>query len=498
MTRVPTSAASGAVRRRRVPLQGRHGAADRARTARASCSCTPRVSATHVYRVTRVIGGRYREDFAGVEVAGEPRARRDGERASDELDPARSRTCSRRELPLKGYSVMVPRAAGAATRAACGTRPASSATTRCRTSTIVLGALYGPARPAIRARWSTRCCRRDAVATSSSRDDATALRDALDAEVARPSAAAPARGDADRARRRAARDARLRERFGGAALRRGRHRLRGLPRRQPRARARIRACCPTFAPRSAVPRGRARRATRRAPTRAECDQPHLRALPPGAVLALPVHLGGRPARQRRARAAAHINSGEARDFLLGGCARRWRARPATIRTARTPRRRSTRSATPAGNAICVRCHAQYATPAALAAHATTIRPAPARRCIACHMPQKNMGLDYALTRYHRIGSPDRSGARRARPAARVRALPRRQDASASSVDTMERWWGKRYDRAALAALYGESRARTSARARRSRAARRTSRRSRSRRSARRRRATPRRWSPRSS
>ena len=36
----------------------------------------------------------------------------------------------------------------------------------------------------------------------------------------------------------------------------------------------------------------------------------------------------------------------------------------------------------------------------------TIRTARGRAASACHMPRKNMGLGYTLTRYHRIGSPD--------------------------------------------------------------------------------------------
>ena len=69
------------------------------------------------------------------------------------------------------------------------------------------------------------------------------------------------------------------------------------------------------------------------------------------------------------------------------------------------------------------------------------------------MPKKNMGLGYALTRYHRIGCPTirrassaigRSSARSATPTRRSRTL----------VGKMEAWWGRKYDRAALANLYG--------------------------------------------
>jgi hypothetical protein len=70
------------------------------------------------------------------------------------------------------------------------------------------------------------------------------------------------------------------------------------------------------------------------------------------------------------------------------------------------------------------------------------------------MPRKNMGLDYALIRYHRIGSPtDPHRVERDRP---VECALCHADRSVESlVTTMEAWWGKRYDRAALRALYGD-------------------------------------------
>ena len=58
------------VRRVGVSFQGR-SARFESRAARASCASRRRSAGTHVYRVTKVIGGRYREDFAGVEVADE-------------------------------------------------------------------------------------------------------------------------------------------------------------------------------------------------------------------------------------------------------------------------------------------------------------------------------------------------------------------------------------------------------------------------------------------
>jgi hypothetical protein len=70
------------------------------------------------------------------------------------------------------------------------------------------------------------------------------------------------------------------------------------------------------------------------------------------------------------------------------------------------------------------------------------------------MPRKNMALDYALTRYHRIGSPtDRERVEGDRPL--ECALCHADKSVAALVGDMERLWGKHYDRAKLRALYGD-------------------------------------------
>jgi hypothetical protein len=70
------------------------------------------------------------------------------------------------------------------------------------------------------------------------------------------------------------------------------------------------------------------------------------------------------------------------------------------------------------------------------------------------MAKKNMGLDYALIRYHRIGAPTEP--RRVLGDRPVECALCHADKSVEDlVSTMERWWNKRYDRAALRALYGD-------------------------------------------
>jgi len=112
-----------------------------------------------------------------------------------------------------------------------------------------------------------------------------------------------------------------------------------------------------------------------------------------------------------------------------------------------------RLATPAGNGVCVRCHAQYAAPAALAVHAHHDPNGAGASCVGCHMPRKNMGLGYALTRYHRIGLPD-DPVRVERDRPLECALCHTDKTVGDLVTTMEGWWGRKYDRAALATLYG--------------------------------------------
>jgi hypothetical protein len=71
------------------------------------------------------------------------------------------------------------------------------------------------------------------------------------------------------------------------------------------------------------------------------------------------------------------------------------------------------------------------------------------------MPKKNMGLAYDLTRYHRIGSPtDPLRVLQDRPL--ECALCHTNATVETTVRQMERWWGKRYDRAALRRLYGKN------------------------------------------
>jgi predicted CXXCH cytochrome family protein len=147
-------------------------------------------------------------------------------------------------------------------------------------------------------------------------------------------------------------------------------------------------------------------------------------------------------------------SGEARDFLLGGPGRSLPCTACHDPHALDQPGALARLATPAGNSVCAGCHPALATADGLARHAHHLPTGAGASCVGCHMPRKNLALAYTLTRYHRIGSPtDRERVEGDRPL--ECALCHADRSVRFLVDTMERWWGKSYDRRRLRALYGE-------------------------------------------
>jgi predicted CXXCH cytochrome family protein len=426
---------------------------------------TSKAFGDHAYRVTRVIGGRYREDFAGVEVtAAAPGARvveshMSGHVAGAELILPLSYVFETGSFRLKGYSVLVGerpglRAGGVwnQTCVFCHNTVPYFATT--------WGDLHGPGAPGYQGEVVDRLLPRDRRWTFEVTDAAAfghALADELSAIGAVDEAAAARTADVATTEGRR------------AALAPGMRALRTRLRPEhfvelgvgceschggARAHAEEPRVLPDFAPRAAFLRARppAGEATRAEHINRACARCH-------QVLfsRYPFTWEGRERRGGDA-GGSSITSGEARDFMLGGCARQMSCVTCHDPHGEDRREALARLATPAGNATCVRCHPALAAPEALRAHAHHDPAGAGGSCVACHMPRKNMGLGYALTRYHRIGAPtERARVEADRPL--ECALCHADQTVASLVGTMERWWGKRYDRARLVGLYGDLAAR---------------------------------------
>ncbi len=157
------------------------------------------------------------------------------------------------------------------------------------------------------------------------------------------------------------------------------------------------------------------------------------------------------ARSQSPPGGSNINSGEARDFLLGGCAAAMACSDCHDPHAHNRPHKDELEARADG--VCLRCHGKYAAVEARRAHTHHDPDGAGARCLGCHMPKKQMSLDNALGRYHRIGSPTET--------AKVEgdrplecALCHGDKSVGALVETMEAWWGKRYDRVRLGALYG--------------------------------------------
>ena len=149
---------------------------------------------------------------------------------------------------------------------------------------------------------------------------------------------------------------------------------------------------------------------------------------------------------------SHINSGEARDFLLGGC-----ANDLACTACHDPHRGSSRDAldamgTVAKNGVCTGCHEKMSGDTGLREHTHHDATGEGSACLSCHMPKKNVGLRYELTRYHRIASPtEEAKVYGDRPL--ECALCHADWSVEKTVSEMEKGWGKKYDRERLKKLY---------------------------------------------
>jgi predicted CXXCH cytochrome family protein len=157
--------------------------------------------------------------------------------------------------------------------------------------------------------------------------------------------------------------------------------------------------------------------------------------------------------RRHGPGGSSINSGEARDFMLGDCNTQLSCTHCHDPHTEDPKSALLALEGPRGDALCENCHQDLRGDEALRAHTHHPPSSSGSRCLNCHMPKKNMGLAYELTRYHRIGSPtDRERVEGDRPL--ECALCHTDKSVENLVLTMERFWGKKYDRDALRKLYG--------------------------------------------
>jgi predicted CXXCH cytochrome family protein len=406
-----------------------------------------REQGTRPFRVTRVIGGRYREDFAGVEVDrvgadAQPLSRDRWPRGEERLLPI-SFMLGERAYRYKGYSVMTPDRPGLRPGA-----PWARTCIFCHNTEpyldVMLGAIAPPG-----ASYQGEVV--DVLLPEDRRrrfvvSDAEGLRAALAPELRRLGGRGPDGGSAPTIALSAI--PQVRSHFdarhlievgigceschGGSAehVRNWKTRPSYLPH------APFLTTAPTAADEASA---RAQAINR---TCARCHQVLFSGYPFTWEAGL---------RKDAAPGGSHINSGEGRDFLLGNCASQLACTDCHDPHGRDARERLEGAG---GDAICVRCHAQYATPTAQAAHSHHDAAGAGARCMGCHMPRKNMTLDNHLGRYHRIGSPtDPVRVEGDRPL--ECALCHFDKRVGELVDAMEAWWGKRYDRHKLRALYGE-------------------------------------------
>ncbi len=398
-----------------------------------------------LFRITKVIGGRYREDFAGVDVTGATDPGTVRSHGSEWVMPV-SYVFSTQSWRYKGYSVQIPERPGL--RAG----PVWSKTCLgCHNTLPYLLTIYddllGPRREPYQGSVSDDLLPPSRL-WSFKVEDAAGLDSALADEITflggeRSGDRVPLNGlllDALRTTRRRLRTPQLIEVGIGCESCHG----------GSREHADDPSVMPTFEVRSPlISRGpSAGVATHAAWLNRTCAHCHT-VLFSGYPFTWE---GGR--RSDPVPGGSTVNSGEARNFLLGGCSSEMTCATCHDPHTEDPRARLREMGTVAGNTICLRCHDQLRSAAALRDHTHHDPGGAGSACIACHMPRKNVGLDYELSRYHRIGSPtDDNRVLRDRP---LECALCHVDASVEMVvGQMEHWWGRRYDRQALRRLYGD-------------------------------------------
>lgn len=391
---------------------------------------------TSRFRITKVIGGRYREDFVGVDAGGI---------GVERVMPA-TYVFATRSWRYKGYSVMVKERPGMSTRAVWANECIPCHNTL-PLATMLYDELYGKGLPSYQGKLSDRLLPASKLWSVTSRNDdalASALSDEIrflggeQPESSSLRATLPAAATASETHLDTKHLVEIG--VGCEACHNG-----------GRAHAADPTVMPSFGVESALiamapPPGQS--ATRAQWINRTCAKCH-------TVLFTRYPWTWEGGERTKNPGGSTTNSGEGRDFLLGGCATQMACTTCHDPHAEDPREAMAALATPAGNRVCITCHATYASEPALLKHSHHAKGSAGTSCIGCHMPRKNMGLDYELVRYHRIGSPtDQRRVTGDRPL--ECALCHADKTVASLLANLEQWWGKRYDAGALRALYGDN------------------------------------------
>lgn len=391
------------------------------------------------YRVTRVLGGRTREDFVGVDAAAGGR----------EVVLPVSYVFATGRLRYKGYSVMVQE------RATLRVGPDWGRTCIFCHNTVpeidrIIGAVAGERPPPYQGeqvdRW-LRPDRRTHLQIADSEGFARALRDEIDGlERAGPAAPLVASfGTTPRAMARGAIGI-VRSSFDGAHLLEV-----GIGCEACHGGARAHALDPGIRP-SLVPvapwlsvelPGGGTRSEAINRVCARCHQ----------VLFSRYPFTWEGGKRDAIAGGSHIASGEGRDFLLGACSSKMACTDCHDPHAGDDRQALRAMDESGANSRCTRCHSDLADGARLRAHSHHDPAGAGGACIACHMARKNMGLDGTLTRYHRIGSPtDPDRVLGDRPL--ECALCHADRTVRALTDAMEAWWPVRYPPQRLEEMYG--------------------------------------------
>jgi predicted CXXCH cytochrome family protein len=390
----------------------------------------------HTFRITKVVGGRYREDFIGIETGGG-----DGH---EHVLPA-TWVFATNSWRYKGYSVMVKERPRMSWRG-MWTRDCIPCHNTLPVVTMLFDELYGPGLPGYQGKLSDRVMPPHRTWTAKALDErglATELTKEIEflggvqPEEASLRAVLPAAANAMRQRLDGTRLVELG--IGCEACHNGAREHAAEP-----------SVTPSFEPRSNLvgvmpPKGQA--ANRERWINRVCAKCH-------TVLFTQYEWTWEGAkRSDQHPGGSSTNSGEGRDFQLGGCSTKMACTQCHDPHVEDPPAKLAAQATPAGNTLCTGCHKQLATPKGIELHTHHAEGSAGTSCIACHMAKKNMGLDYALVRYHRIGSPtEPKRVHRDRPLECALCHP---DKSVEDiVKTMEQWWKKSYSRHELKQLYG--------------------------------------------